>query len=247
MPRVDEPVGERPGSISAGTRPRAVTIDALGTLVELPDPAPFLRAELAGRFGVEVSAQDAARGIVAEIGHYRANMRRGVDMEAVAALRHECAAVLRAELPAAAQALSIEQVGEALLASLRFRPFPDAQEALAALRQRGLRLVVVSNWDASLPDTLVATGIAPLVDDWVASASLGATKSDPVVFARALELAGYDPTEVVHVGDSVQEDVLPALAAGIDAILLARWGVFEDVPEGVAVISSLSALPEHLT
>jgi putative hydrolase of the HAD superfamily len=224
-----------------------VTIDALGTLLELPDPAPFLRAELAQRFGVEVTDEEASRGVVAEIAHYRAHMREGVDMNAVGALRRDCAAVLRSELPAAARKLSVEQVGEALLASLRFRAFPDVRDALEALRAAGLRLVVLSNWDASLPDTLSATGLAELVDGWIASASLGASKADPAVFERALELAGCAAAETVHVGDSIDEDVLPAIAAGVRPVLVARWGVFGEVPDGVPVVDSLAGVPALVT
>ena len=47
--------------LSAASAPRAVLLDALGTLVELEPPAPRLREELAARFGVRVSLAAAAR------------------------------------------------------------------------------------------------------------------------------------------------------------------------------------------
>ena len=50
-------------------------------------------------------------------------------------------------------------VAGALLAALRFRAFPEAPAVLRALRARGARLVVVSNWDVSLHDVLERTGL----------------------------------------------------------------------------------------
>ena len=59
---------------------------------------------------------------------------------------------------------------------------PDAPPALRELRQGGLRLVVASNWDCSLPDWLEPAGITELVDGVVTSAEVGAPKPNPRVF-----------------------------------------------------------------
>ena len=65
-----------------------------------------------------------------------------------------------------------------------------ARRRCASCARRGIRLVVVSNWDVSLHERLAETGLAPLLDGAVASAELGAAKPDPAIFARGLELAG---------------------------------------------------------
>jgi putative hydrolase of the HAD superfamily len=107
-----------------------------------------------------------------------------------------------------------------------------------------LRLVVASNWDVALPEVLERIGLARLLDGVVSSAMVGARKPAAAPFARALELAGVDPSEALHVGDSVVEDVEGALAAGIAAVLIDRTGVLptEAVPAKVARIASLSEL-----
>ena len=51
---------------------RAVFLDALGTLVELPPPWPALVAELAAR-GVTVSEADARAALLDEMAYYRAH------------------------------------------------------------------------------------------------------------------------------------------------------------------------------
>jgi putative hydrolase of the HAD superfamily len=112
---------------------------------------------------------------------------------------------------------------------------------LAALRERGTSLVVVSNWDVSLHEVLERTELRPLVDAVVTSAEFGAAKPDPAIFARALELAGgVAPADAVHAGDDLAADVEGARAAGIAAVLVARDG--ERTPPGVRAIPTLEGL-----
>jgi putative hydrolase of the HAD superfamily len=229
---------------------KAVLLDALGTLLELEPPWPALVTELAAR-RIDVGEADARRGLVAEMAHYQARCHIAVDRGSLAELRAECTEVLRAALPAEARQLPAEELQAALLASLRFRPYPEVPGVLAALRAAGLRLVVVSNWDVSLHDVLSACGLDRAVDGVVTSAETGASKPDPVIFARALALAGAAPAEALHVGDSPEADAAGARAAGIAAVLVARGvpampGADQEeraAPPGVPVISSLAELP----
>jgi len=220
--------------------PTAILLDALGTLVALEPPAPRLRIELARRFGLDVTESDAARAIGAEIAYYRAHLDEGRDQAGLAALRRRCVGVLRAELPAAGLKLELDPLVDALLASLRFTAFPDVRPALAAARARGRRLVVVSNWDVSLHGVLRALELEPLLDGILTSAGAGARKPAPAIFEQALALAGAAPGEAIHVGDSLEEDVAGARAAGIEPVLVRRDG--GPALTGVRTISSLAEL-----
>ena len=217
---------------------RAVLLDALGTLVELQPPAPRLRALLA-REGFEVSEERAARGFAAEIEYYIVHHGEGADRASLDDLRDRCAEVMRAALDLP----SLDHAGarRAMLGALEFRAFDDVAPALAALRERGLALVVASNWDCSLPDWLGEAGLLPLVDGVVTSAEVGAAKPAAAVFERALELAGAAPSEAVHVGDSLDNDVEGALAAGVRPVLVVRDGA--PAPPGVTAVGSLAELP----
>jgi putative hydrolase of the HAD superfamily len=220
-------------------RTRAVLLDALGTLVYFEPPAPLLRAALRERLGVDVPEAAAKAAIKAEIAYYRAHLHDGRDEASLAELRRRSADAMR---PALALDASTEALTEALLAALRFRAYPDAAPALAALRSLGLSVVVVSNWDHSLHERLVETGLAPLVDGAVASAELGHAKPERAIFEHALRLAGADAGSALHVGDTPEEDVAGALAAGLRAVLVARDGAGA-APPGVPVIRSLAELP----
>ena len=223
----------------ARVTPSVILLDALGTLVALEPPAPRLRGELAERFGLVVSEAQAADAIGAEIAYYRAHLDDGRDRASLDVLRARCAEILRSALPDAA-AIESPRMVEALLASLRFTAFADVRPALVAARARGQRLVVVSNWDVSLHDVLRALGLGPLLDGVLTSAEVGARKPSPAMFERALALVGATAAETIHVGDSLEEDVAGARAAGIAPVLVRRDG--GGPAPGVRTISSLDEL-----
>ncbi len=218
---------------------RAITIDALGTLLELLPPAPRLQAALRERLGVEVSEAEAGRAMKAEIGYYRAHLWMGRDAAGLAQLRRACAEVLRDALDLD---VDLGALTDTLLAAIRFEPFPDTVPALEALRAAGVRLVAASNWDVSLHEQLERTGLTPLLDGAISSAEVGAPKPDAEIFVRALALAGARPEEALHVGDDVEADVGGALAAGLEPVLIDRDGSLE-APPGVRRIASLAELP----
>jgi putative hydrolase of the HAD superfamily len=223
-------------------RIRAVLLDALGTLVRLEDPVPALREQLAARCGLDVDQETAGAALGAEIAYYRAHNLEGRDRAALAGLRRDCALVLRDALGPGAHEARIEDVLAALLAALRFTPYPDVLPALERMRAVGLRLVVVSNWDVSLHERLAETGIAERVHGVITSAELGAAKPAPAIFGHALAMAGVPAQEAVHVGDSPDEDVEGARGAGIEPVLLVRGG--EPAVEGVRVARSLAEVAE---
>lgn len=223
-------------------RPRALLLDALGTLLELEPPAPHLRAELEQRFGVSITEAQAREAIAAEIAYYRAHLDEGRDREALADLRSRCAQALAAGLPSDPRIAKIDarSLTEALLASIRFRPFDDVRPALVAARECGQRLVVVSNWDVSLEEALERLELAPLIDAVVTSAGFGARKPSPAIFEHALALAEVAPSDALHAGDSVEEDIAGARAAGIEAVLVRRDGA--PGPPGTRTIATLAEL-----
>jgi len=195
------------------TKTKAVFLDALGTLVELEPPWVGLRAAL----GEAIPEAQLVSGVRAEMAYYKAHSHEGRDPESLADLRRRSAEVLSREL-------GTEVSVETLVDSIRFAPYPDAVPALTQLRSRGLKLVCVSNWDCSLGEVLERCGLAAHLDGAISSAEAGALKPDPAIFEAALTLAGCSADEAVHVGDTREEDVEGAEAAGIRALLLDREG-----------------------
>jgi len=195
------------------TKTKAVFLDALGTLVELEPPWVGLRAAL----GDGIPDAQLVPAVRAEMAYYKAHSHEGRDPESLADLRRRSAEVLSREL-------GTEVSVETLVDSIRFDPYPDAAPALTQLRSQGLKLFCVSNWDCSLGEVLERCGLASHLDGAVSSAEAGARKPDPAIFEAALALAGCSAPEAVHVGDTPEEDVEGAEAAGIRALILDRKG-----------------------
>jgi putative hydrolase of the HAD superfamily len=100
--------------------------------------------------------------------------------------------------------------------------FADARAALPALRAAGLRLAVVSNFDARLPRLLADAGLADLFEAVVYSEEVGVEKPHPAIFEELLERLQLQPPRVLHVGDSRRDDVEGARAVGMRALWLTR-------------------------
>lgn len=103
---------------------------------------------------------------------------------------------------------------------------PEALEQLQAL---GLRLVVVSNSDGTVEQSLETAGLRRFLSDVVDSAHAGYEKPDPRIFTHALERSGADPARTLHVGDLYHADVAGARGAGVLPVLLDPYGDWPDV------------------
>jgi putative hydrolase of the HAD superfamily len=104
------------------------------------------------------------------------------------------------------------------------RVLPGVPAALAALREAGLRLVVVSNSDGTVEEGLSALGLRDQLLGVIDSTVVGSEKPAPAIFRHALAVAGTPPERTVHVGDLYAIDVLGARGAGLHAVLLDPFG-----------------------
>jgi FMN phosphatase YigB (HAD superfamily) len=121
--------------------------------------------------------------------------------------------------------------------------YPDALACLARLRSAGYRVCACGNTPRSAEEL-----VAPHVDVAASSAGLGVRKPSPEFFARIVELAGAPAEKIAYVGDRVDNDVVPALAAGLVAVHVRRgpWGFLQEPPPQAIVVRSLDELPAAL-
>ena len=120
--------------------------------------------------------------------------------------------------------------------------FPEVPGVLRELRRRGHRLAIVSNFDARLLPVCEGLGLRKQVDVIAYAAEAGAAKPDAGIFAWTLRRLGMDAPAALHVGDSLQEDVEGARAAGLDALWVQREPNGRRPPAGVAAIPDLRSL-----
>ena len=129
-----------------------------------------------------------------------------------------------------------------------WRLFNDVVPVLTELREKGLVLGIVSNWDTRLRSICAGIGLDRLVDFIVISAEVGVRKPDPRIFHAALEQAKVEPGEAVHVGDLPAEDGEGAKRAGVRPLLVDRLKKMTGLEPmaGVRVIRSLEELASLL-
>jgi len=121
--------------------------------------------------------------------------------------------------------------------------YPDAVHCLGRLRDAGYLVGVAGNQPPEAEEFLRRLFPWDLIG---VSALWGVEKPSPEFFARIVESLPCRADEVVYVGDRVDNDVLPALDAGMVAVHLRRgpWGRAHETPPGAIAIESLHELPE---
>ena len=122
--------------------------------------------------------------------------------------------------------------------------YPDAVPCLERLRSAGYRVCACGNTASSVEDDL-----GNWVDAVGSSERWGVAKPDPAFFAQVVELAGTGPERIAYVGDRVDNDIEPALAAGMVAVHVRRgpWGHLQEPPPEALQIRSLDELPSVLS
>ena len=122
--------------------------------------------------------------------------------------------------------------------------YPEAIETLRALRERGLELAVVSNFDSRLRNILEGLGAASWFDGIFVSSAVGYAKPDRRIFDFVIKSRQLVATNVLHVGDSVTNDIGGATNAGVKAILVDRKGAHE--ADTIPRVASLNEILAYL-
>jgi len=124
--------------------------------------------------------------------------------------------------------------------------YPDALPCLSALHDRGLRVGITGNQPSAMEAALIAARVP--ADVIASSERWGVEKPSPEFFRRLVAESGVPAAEVLHVGDRLDNDVIPARQAGLRAALIRRgpWGVLHaaQAPASVSVLESLFEVPE---
>jgi len=121
--------------------------------------------------------------------------------------------------------------------------YPDALPCVERLRDAGYRVCAVGN-----TPRFVEEEIGRRLEVLGSSESWGVAKPDPAFFARLVQALDAAPEKIAYVGDRVDNDVAPALAAGLVGVHVRRgpWGYLHEPPPEAIRIASLDELPDAL-
>jgi putative hydrolase of the HAD superfamily len=226
-----------------------VFFDAGNTLIYAEPPVGEAYAQALRRRGVPADASEVGEGFVRALAELRSQHRGDAlpygNTRAQARRWWRRVVALTFEPYAAAARLDdiFEELWDHFASPSSWRVYDDAVPALEALRQMGLRLGVISNWDERLVGLLEQLGLRGLLDTCTVSFQVGAEKPDAAIFQRVLATCRVTAERAVHVGDSYEDDVLGARRAGLHALLL--WRSAQSPPQAQQgdCIRSLAELP----
>ncbi len=178
---------------------RGVFFDAAGVLYRRPQATSRFVLKLLRREGISGELGEPQR---ARIRALRADANNGVITpdeywDAVLALYGVADPQVRRAL-----------VSEINAHSDRVEEIPGARQALAALKQRGFVVGIVTDTIYPIERKrrwLDSLGLSPFVDVLACSTDVGAHKPDPAIYLRALEMAGLTPAESAFVGHDADE------------------------------------------
>ena len=122
--------------------------------------------------------------------------------------------------------------------------FPEVPGALAELRERGWRLVALSNTDADLLAASIEAIGVPL-DGAVVAGEIGSYKPAHGHWRAFAERFDAEPGRHVHVAASLFHDIAPAQELGLPAVWINRLDETSDLPRA-AELADLSTLPDTL-
>ena len=205
---------------------KVVFFDGAGTLFHTREPAGFSYAKIARRFGVDADERQvmdsfrrkfsSAPGLAFGPVHDAAKLR---DME-----REWWRRLVRATFDELGHFADFDAYFDELFAFFadpaNWKCDPDAPVLLSALRENGLRLGVISNFDHRIYRILEALGLARYFESVTISSEAGYAKPSPEIFRIALERFALPAAQALHVGDSEPLDAGGARASGIACVLI---------------------------
>jgi putative hydrolase of the HAD superfamily len=123
-----------------------------------------------------------------------------------------------------------------------WRIYPEVCHTLTTLCSQGFRLVVLSNWDHRLLQTLKELELDRFFEKIYISSRIGYAKPDPRAFRYVIEDLKLPEQALLHVGDTLEDDILGAREANILPVCIDRRGKHQSMAEQIPIISSLSEL-----
>jgi putative hydrolase of the HAD superfamily len=233
---------------------KAVFFDLYYTLVDYDPPREQVQAEICRELGIEVtpeaiySAMPAADGFFYEENARLPTSKRSPEEKSELYAEYE-ARLLEGVGVSVTREVALQimaRFGTKLSQSeIRLVLFDDVAPALSQLKGRGLTLGLITNVDHDISPTCQELGLSSYLDFLVTSLEVGVGKPAPAIFRAALERAGVEASEAIHVGDQYHADVLGARSAGIKPLLLDRGDFFTEFSDCIR-IRSLEEVVGHL-
>ena len=207
-------------------RIRAIIFDVGGTLIYPADPVGETYARMARAHGVKIPAEATTAAFREAVKSFSPRPKGAIPCDGND--RAWWKQVVARSLPE--NAFAEPSVFETFFEELYLyfaKPeawgiYPEAFEVLGALRDYGVDLVVLSNWDSRLHTILDGNGLGEFFSQRFISAELGWEKPDQAIYRHVAEILHQPPTALLSVGDDPRNDVEGPRKAGWQTLQIER-------------------------
>ncbi len=231
---------------------RAVFFDWFNTLAHYEPRREELHSQVFREFGIELSPEKIMRGLlIADRDYFEENVRspvqkRSPEEQTELGIRYQNIVLTEAGVKVERELLlKIMRRMQKLYKGMTFALFDDVLPVLKILKEQRLILGLLTNLDKDMNPICRELGLEPYLDFVVTSGEVGVDKPEPLIFLTALQRAGINASEAVHVGDQYKLDVIGARGVGITPVLIDRYDSYPEVSD-CPRIHSLAELAEHL-
>ena len=231
---------------------KAVFFDWYNTLVYYKPARHQVFSKAFQEFGIELATKDVIRGIFAADRYYLKEnaklplKKRSPQEQFQVYLYYPKAILAEAQVEEPEGLLrKVLQTADEQMKKANFVLFDDVLSTLQSLKDSKKVLGLLTNATRSAISVHRDLGVEPYLDFIVTSEEAGADKPEPPMFLAALEHAGVEASEAVHIGDQYELDVAGARGVGITPVLIDRYDVYPEITDCHRV-NHLSELYQYL-
>ncbi len=226
--------------------------DWFNTLARFEPPREELYRQAFRQSGIELPTKDVIRGILTAGRYYfeenaKSPLAKRSPEEQTEVYTHYPKAILAEAGVQVPQELPLKILKTVMqqFKGMSFALFGDVLSTLKTLKEQNFILGLLTNIDRDINPICRELGMEPYINFAVTSGEVGVDKPKPPIFLTALQRAGVNASEAVHVGDQYQLDIIGARGVGITPILIDRHNLYSEVSD-CPRIHSLTELTEYL-
>lgn len=219
---------------------KSVIFDWFNTLARYEPPRELVHSKALQEFGIKIDPVKLVKPLFsADKFYFDENTKlpirkRSPDEQMKIMTRYEEVLMVEAglifspELPAKVYSRGKELFGD----SLDFVLFEEVIPLMQDLRQRKLKIGLLTNYAKDMSPLINKLGLSSYIDFVVTPYNAGSDKPDPGIFLYALKQAGVTADETIYIGDQYIVDITGARSAGITgALMIDRYDLYPDIKD----------------